>query len=305
MTRRRLLAAAGTLLGAGLLRAQPAWPQDGVHPRATWGADLPPTGLLEAEAADDVRFLIVHHTATPNSYEPGGVPDLLRGFYRHHTTVKGWPDVAYNFFVDRFGGVWEGRAGSIDAPIKGDATGGSQGFALLCALVGDHRTEPPTPAAQAAMAALLAHLAGRYDIDPTGTTAFTSRGSNRWPEGTQVTTPTIVGHRDMSLTECPGDAAQALVIGDLPAHVAALLRAPSTSVPEPTRTPAPSPPPAPSPAPQAAPPPAADPPPPEPGVSGWLAAAAGALVAGAGAAIAAVRRAGRPESAGSGPPSGR
>jgi hypothetical protein len=38
------------------------------------------------------------------------------------------------------------------------------------------------------------------------TTSFISRGSQRWPAGTAVSTPTIAGHRDLSYTACPGDA---------------------------------------------------------------------------------------------------
>jgi hypothetical protein len=55
---------------------------------------------------------------------------------------------------------------------------------------------------------VLAWLSDRYDIDisPGATTSFISRGSQRWPAGTAVSTPTIAGHRDMSFTSCPGDA---------------------------------------------------------------------------------------------------
>jgi hypothetical protein len=171
-----------------------------------------------------VRFLLVHHTAGPNEYGPDEVPDLLRGIYRFHTGPdKGWPDVAYNFFVDRYGGAWEGRTGSLTAPVKGDATGGSQGFALLCCFLGTHTDTPPTAEAQTAMVGLLAWLADTYGIDttPGATASFVSRGSNNHPAGASVTTPTISGHRDMSATTCPGDAAYALVTGSFPAAVTA------------------------------------------------------------------------------------
>ena len=55
------------------------------------------------------------------------------------------------------------------------------------------------------MVALLAALADRYAIPtaPGTTTTFVSRGSNRWPAGTEVTAATISGHRDMSQTQLP------------------------------------------------------------------------------------------------------
>ncbi|MEX0658521.1 MAG: N-acetylmuramoyl-L-alanine amidase [Egibacteraceae bacterium] len=229
-TRRRFLAAAG-LAAAGTVvgpaRRHPpalaaAVPPPAIRPRAAWAGGLLPQGPLEVEAPGDTRFLIVHHTATASDYTDDAVPGILQSIYRYHTGPKGWPDVAYNFFVDRFGGVWEGRSGSLDGPVKGSATGGSQGFAQLCTFVGDHTQEAPTPAAQDAMVGLLALLAGRYAIDPRpgAQASFVSRGSNRWPQGHPVTTPTIAGHRDMSLTTCPGDAAYAMVTVTFPPLVA-------------------------------------------------------------------------------------
>ena len=214
--RRLLLAGAAVPLLLRLYRASPAGALDGVdvQPRAGWGADLPPRGPLSEEAPGDVRFLLVHHTASTNSYTEAEVAGILRSIYTFHTSsTKGWPDIAYNFLVDRFGRVWEGRTGSLSGPVKGDATGGSQGFALLACFLGDHSSPAPTAAAQAAMGRLLGSLAGRYGIDlSAGATAtFTSRGSNRYPAGTVVTTPTISGHRDMSLTTCPGDACYPLI----------------------------------------------------------------------------------------------
>lgn len=189
-------------------------PPEKLHRRSAW-ADRPPTGPIRPE--DDVRFLLVHHTASPNGYDADHVPALLRGIFEFHTKDKGWPDVAYNFFVDAFGAVWEGREGSIDGAVRGDATGGSQGHAVLCCFIGMHTAEPPTEAARAAMAHLLAWQADRHDVDLTvgPTIRFVSRGSNRWPEGHEVVTDPIAGHRDMSHTECPGDAAHPLVRGEL------------------------------------------------------------------------------------------
>ena len=191
-----------------------------IEPRASWGADLPVTGEIVAE--EDVRFLLVHHTASTNDYGPDEVVDQIRGFHRFHTgPEKGWPDVAYNFFVDRFGGIWEARAGSLAGPVRGDATGGSQGFALLCSLIGDHSQVPVSTEAAASLIALLAWLGERHGIttEPGATIDFVSRGSNRWSAGTPVTAATISGHRDMSQTSCPGEFAYGLVRDELPREV--------------------------------------------------------------------------------------
>lgn len=169
-------------------------------------------------------MLLVHHTAGANSYGPEDVAGTLGSIYNFHTGDKGWPDVAYNFFIDRFGGVWEGRQGSVEAPMIGDATGGNQGFTQLACFIGDHSVQPPTPEALDSMVALLAGLADRYGVatDPGATATFSSRGSNKWPKGSAVTVPTIAGHRDLSQTACPGDAAYSIVTDQLQPRVSAV-----------------------------------------------------------------------------------
>ena len=200
-----------------------------IRPRSDWGADLAPTGELESE---DVRFLLVHHTASANDYGPDQVVGKLRAYFGYHTSPdKGWPDLAYNFMVDRFGGVWEGRTGSLAGPVRASATGGSQGFAQLACFIGDFTASAPMPEARSSMVALLAMLADRYAVDtrPGAKVSFTSRGSNRWPAGAEVTTGTIAGHRDMSMTACPGDVLYDDVVNRFPADVTAL-RSPAPSL---------------------------------------------------------------------------
>src|SRR5690606_26575674 len=98
----------------------------------------------------------------------------------------------------------------------------------------------PTVEAQQAMVGLLAWLAERYGVDtvPGATTSFASRGSNKHPAGATVTTATIAGHRDLSLTACPGDAAYAWVRGALPAAVSAA-RTPDGAAAGPATAPSP------------------------------------------------------------------
>ncbi len=227
-TRRQLLVGtAAGLLAASLRTTMGCAPPVDVgrlliHPRTSWGADLAPRGPLYPE---EVRFLLVHHGAMPNSYAPGDVPGLLRSAFLYQTgSAKRWPDVSYNFFVDRFGGVWEGRSGSLAGPVMADATGGSQGFAQLVCLLGDFTVQAPTAEMTGALVDLLAFLADRHDlnVDPAAPVTFTSRGSERWPAGATVTARPISGHRDMSFTYCPGDVVYRMLAAEIPMRVAAL-----------------------------------------------------------------------------------
>ncbi len=199
LTRRQLITARWASNSPGAIAGPP------VHARSSWALDRPPKGDLHEE---DVRFLLVHHTASANGHTAAEVPAILRGIFDFHTSAeKGWNDIAYNFLIDSEGGIWEGRHGSLSGAVAGDATGGNQGFSQLVCLIGDYNVAIPSDASLASLVATLAWLAERHDIDtrPSATTSFVSRGSNLWPEGTTVTTPTITGHRTMSKTSCPGD----------------------------------------------------------------------------------------------------
>lgn len=194
-----------------------------IQPRSAWGADLSPTGPI---APDEVRFVLVHHTAGSNDVTD--VAAEIRGVYRFHTgPAKGWPDVAYHFFVGPDGSVWEGRQGSLEGAYEASATGGNQGWAQLVCLIGNHVSTPPPPAAQDSVVRLLAWLTQRYGLDPLGTTTYESRGSNRHPAGAIVETSVIAGHRDASFTMCPGDAAYGL-LPEWRRRVAGLVATPST-----------------------------------------------------------------------------
>lgn len=206
-----------------------------INPRSSWAEGLPPKGSLDGE---DVKFLIVHHSASHNGHQASDVPGILRGWYHYHTgPEKNWPDIAYNFIIDSAGGVWEGRMGSVDGSIAGSATGGNQGFTQLVCVIGDTNLAPPTAAAKRSLVAVLAWLAKRYDVStaPGAEVTFTSRGSNRWPAGASVTTATLAGHRDMSKTSCPGDNLYGYVTGSLSGDVEAA-RGGSTPPPPPPAT---------------------------------------------------------------------
>jgi hypothetical protein len=192
-----------------------------IFPRSAWATSAQPAGVLKPETS--VKFLLVHHTAGTTNYKLDQVPNQIRQIYNFHTgKTKGWADVCYNFFVDRFGQVWEGRKGSINSAVMADATGGSQGFAQLVCLLGNFDTTSPTIAMMDSCAATLAWLAtkNKINVNQTKTVSFTSRGSNKWKSGVLVNARPISGHRDMSATVCPGKFVYPMLEKSLPLRVA-------------------------------------------------------------------------------------
>ena len=68
-----------------------------------------------------IRAGIVHHTAGSNDYAPEDSAGIVRSIYAYHTRTLGWCDIAYNALVDKYGQVFEGRAGGIDKTGRGFA----------------------------------------------------------------------------------------------------------------------------------------------------------------------------------------
>ena len=180
-----------------------------VVPRATWGADLadggcPPRGPAEYGS---VNAAVVHHTVNANDYSPEDAAGIVLGICRFHVNANGWNDIGYNALVDRYGTIYEGRAGGLKFPVVGAQAQGFNSETTSIASIGDHTSET---IAKPARSAIVNFLAWKLKISlatpANGSTVLTSGGGsqNRYPAGTPVTAPRIVGHGTLGLTECPG-----------------------------------------------------------------------------------------------------
>ena len=86
----------------------------------------------------------VHHTVNANDYSRDQVPAQLRGISSYHTQSKGWSDIGYNFVVDRFGRIWEGRYGGVDRAVVGAHTLGYNDVAFAASALGNVETTGPS-----------------------------------------------------------------------------------------------------------------------------------------------------------------
>lgn len=178
--------------------------------RAQWGAD---ESMKCGDPRYDkgVRAAVVHHTAGSNDYAPQDSAAIVRAAYAYHTRTLGWCDIAYNALVDKYGQVFEGRAGGMDRPVEGGHTGGFNTDTWGVAMIGDFQVTPPTDIQIRTTGRLLGWRLGLDHVDPKGFLQLTSAGGayTHFPRGTTPTLPTIFTHRDVGNTECPGDAAYA------------------------------------------------------------------------------------------------
>jgi len=189
--------------------------------RAQWGANE--SELCGKPVYDNgVRAGIVHHTAGSNDYAPEDSAGIVRSIFEYHTRTLGWCDIAYNALVDKYGQVFEGRAGGMDRPVEGAHTGGFNADTWGVAMLGNFDLVPPTPIQLRTTGRLLGWRLGLDHVDPLGSVTLTSAGGSftKFPGGTPVTLPTIFTHRDVGNTDCPGNAAYAAMplLRDTAAH---------------------------------------------------------------------------------------
>ncbi len=190
--------------GIGVKPAGAAPAQPGIVTRASWGADESyrsvNAGCTQPSYAQNVRFAIAHHTAGTNAYTAADSAAIVRAIYHFHTHTNKWCDIGYNFLVDRFGTVFEGRFGGITQAVIGAHAEGFNTGSTGVAVMGTFQTDPVPSAAYNAVRNLLAWKLALHGVDPYGT--VTAGG---------IPVRTIIGHGDVNATLCPGDMAEALL----------------------------------------------------------------------------------------------
>lgn len=224
---------ASGLLGGEAAVASAASTQPRIITRAQWGADEQmrtsacPGG---PSYSSTIKAGAVHHTAGSNSYTAADSASIVRGIYAYHVRGNGWCDVGYNFLVDKYGQVFEGRYGGMDRPVLGAHAGGFNTNTFGVSMLGNYDTASVPAAALDAMAGVISWKLSLHNLDGQGTATLTSGGSSKYPAGTKVDVGVVFGHRDVSSTSCPGQNLFAL-LPDLRRRVVAL-NAPFGSVDE-------------------------------------------------------------------------
>src|SRR4051812_22885124 len=171
--------------------------------RAAWGAN---EAIRRAAPryARTVQFAVVHHTAGTNVYTAAQSAAIVRGIEVYHVKGNGWNDIGYNFLVDKYGQVFEGRYGGVVKNVIGAHAEGFNTGSTGVALIGTYQSAAPTTAEKTALVNLLAWRLDLAHVDPLSTVTYASGGDARFPAGTPVFLRAVSGHRDTGFTTCPG-----------------------------------------------------------------------------------------------------
>ncbi len=138
-----------------------------------------------------VKLFVVHHTAGLVSGDGRTGIERMRALYQFHAVNRGWGDVGYHYIVDETGQVYEGRAGG-KLVVGGHVYCHNVGTVGI-SLMGNFDEERPTQAQVKALQKLLVLLADTYDVDLSESVTYHGESM-----------PTVVGHRDLLATDCPG-----------------------------------------------------------------------------------------------------
>lgn len=172
--------------------------------RRQWGAD---ESWRRADPLySNVKMAFIHHTASLNTYSAEEAPAVVRAVYSYHARTLKFNDIGYNFLVDRYGVIYEGRYGGMDKGVVGAQTLGFNTGSTGISVIGNYEGQAPPPAALVSLERLLAWKLGVHGIAPASPVPMYCFTSDKYKAGQYVTLPAISAHRDANYTACPGAA---------------------------------------------------------------------------------------------------
>lgn len=167
---------------------------NGVHiyARNDWGSPEPDGSPRWTPEYYELIRTFVHHTATANDADPA---TTIRAIWHFHANSNDWGDIGYNYLVDKFGNIYQGRyfdhayADAMRQDVRAGHTLNNNQSTTGVAALGDFTSTTPSDAMINSIANIIAYKMAKYNINPAGD----------GPAGIAV-----AGHRDALSTSCPG-----------------------------------------------------------------------------------------------------
>lgn len=203
-------------------------PMPSIITRAQWKAGAG-TSCSAPVTRPKALGVVIHHTAGSNTYSKSESAGLVRSYQTYHVKGRGWCDIGYNFLVDRFGQIFEGRKGGMTKQVRAAHSGvdAVNQYATGVSMMGHFDYVKPSDAMKSAVVRLVGWRVKYFGANPKGTY---SAGGKRYS--------VINGHRDVKSTACPGKYGYAWIgaVGGLRDRVATYISKASSAAGAPTPT---------------------------------------------------------------------
>ncbi|MET1133772.1 MAG: SpoIID/LytB domain-containing protein [Aeromicrobium sp.] len=169
-------------------------PMPSIITRAQWKAGAG-TSCSAPVTRPKALGVVIHHTAGSNTYTKSESAGLVRSYQTYHVKGHGWCDIGYNFLVDRFGQIFEGRKGGMTRQVRAAHSGvdAVNQYATGVSMMGHFDYVKPSAAMQSAVVKLVGWRLKFFGAKPKGTYSV---GGKKYS--------VINGHRDVKSTACPG-----------------------------------------------------------------------------------------------------
>jgi hypothetical protein len=177
--------------------------------RAQWGADESRRLAKCPEGPDynnRMQIAVIHHTAGAEPGSPAESAAIVRGVYNFHTEPNSeYCDIAYNFLVDKFGQVFEGRFGGTGKIVQGAHALHFNRRSLGIAVLGNY--DARSFVEDQVIWRYQDLVAWKFEKHAVGNP--TEKITYKDAQGVKHTMRRVVGHRQTYATACPGWTIQA------------------------------------------------------------------------------------------------
>lgn len=159
------------------------------------------TWMPDASEIAPATHVVIHHTAGTNYADPStnNWPASVLGIWRYHAMTLGWCDIGYHYLIDPNGVIYEGRYTGVRDDgnvIDGAHALGHNRATIGISLMGNFETAEPSTSAIQALDNLLGWI---------GTSKNIAFNTEQYYSYKNKMLNTIVGHRDVGSTACPGN----------------------------------------------------------------------------------------------------
>jgi len=143
---------------------------------------------------------VIHYGASPDTYNDGAA--IVRSYWNYHVNTNGWSDIGYNYLIDKFGNLYQGRQNTSPTTqdVQGAHAGASNAYSIGFNFLGNTDVTLPTTIQLDTAKQFLAWWFNWRGFDPTSSALL------QLQSGGSAVVPRILGHKDTNIggTDCPG-----------------------------------------------------------------------------------------------------